>query len=289
MNMRTGTGTGITEDDMNAIDDLGGEFAPGPQGIDENFEFDSSDVDEKELDTSGFLDQEGWYHFEITKVDLQLGLLNDEGKENTPHILVTCKSLNSVRGQSPPGSVLWHRIYVGASGGGPAKQGSIDAMFRFGVGIGLMKWTKKQNADGSTKSVLVLTSTGSTKVPPAVWKNAVGAQFVAQVTKEKQQEGSNYKPKFSIPMGKAYRPDHPDVSHVQKNVEALEAIGIKIATVSPATEAKAKAAYKAAAETAAPSSSAGKVEASTKTQQTQQNLQPVTAGAPDDSFDLDSL
>ena len=284
----------LTDDDMTAISDLGGDFAPGPQGMDENYEFDSSDVDEKELDTSGFLDQEGWYHFEITKVELHLGLVDAENKENTPHILVTCKSLNSAKGQSPPGSVLWHRIYVGQKGGGPAKQGSIDSMFRFGVGVGLMKWAKKQNDDGTTKSVLVLASTGSTKVPPAVWKSAVGAQFIAQVAKEKPAEGSTYKPKFVIPMGKAFRPDHPDVSHVQKNMEALEAIGIKISTTAPTpTEQKAKAAYKTATETAGtagkatagttPSSPAGKVE----------TRQAVAAGAAassgDGGFDLDSL
>jgi len=285
-NMNTRTGTGITADDMEAIDDLGGDFAPGPQGIDENYEFDSSDVDEKELDTSGILDQEGWYHFEITKVDLVLGLLGDDGKENTPHINVTCKSLNSVRGQSPAGSVLWHKIFVGAKGGGPPKQGSIDSMFRFGLGVGLMKWGKKTNPDGTEKAILVLASNGSTKVPPAVWRTAVGAQFIAQVQKEKQQEGSNYKPQFKIPMGKAYRPDHPDVSHVQKNVEALEAIGIKVSSTTPTqTEQKAKAAYKTAADTAGPSSPAGKVEAPAQTKQ----LQTAAASSGGDSFDMDSL
>lgn len=273
----------LTDDDMNAIDDLGGEFAPAPQGIDENFEFDSSDIDEKELDTSGTLDQEGWYHFEVTKVDLRLGLLGEDGKENTPHINVTCRSLNSVRGQSPAGSILWHKIYIGAKGGGPAKQGSIDSMFRFGVGVGLLKWTKKQNPDGSEKAVLVLASTGSTKVPPAVWKTIVGAQFVAQVQKEKPAEGSNYPPQFKIPRGKAYRPDHPDVSHVPKNVEALEAIGIKVSTTAPTqTEQKAKAAYKTATDTAGHSSSAGKVEAPAQ----KRELQTAAAG---DSFDMDSL
>lgn len=285
MNTSTKTrGTGITADDMDAIDDLGGEFAPAPQGIDENFEFDSSDIDEKELDTSGVLDQEGWYHFEVTKVDLHLGLLDENGKENTPHINVTCKSLNSVKGQSPAGSVLWHKIFIGAKGGGPAKQGSIDSMFRFGVGVGLLKWTTKSNPDGTSKNVLVLASTGSTKVPPAVLKTIVGAQFIAQVQKEKQQEGSNYKPQFKIPMGKAYRPDHPDVSHVQKNVEALEAIGIKVSTTAPtATEQKAKAAYKTAEATGGPSSSAGKVEAPAQTKQVQ------TAAAAGDSFSMDDL
>ena len=282
----------ITDDDMAAIDDLGGNFAPGPQGMDENYEFDSSDVDEKELDTSGFLDQEGWYHFEITKVELNLGLVDDENKENTPHILVTCKSLNSVKGQSPPGSVLWHRIYVGAKGGGPAKQGSIDSMFRFGIGCGLLKWGKAQNPDGSTKSIPVLASTGSSKFPVGTWKTIVGAQFIAQVAKEKQPEGSTYKPKFAIPMGKAYRPDHPDVSHVAKNLEALEAIGIKISTVTPtATEQKAKAAYKAATETAGKPATAGAKTTPPSSAEKVETRQTVAAGVAsgDGGFDLDSL
>lgn len=282
----------ITADDMDAISDLGGDFAPGPQGMDENYEFDSSDVDEKELDTSGFLDQEGWYHFEITKVELHLGLVDSENKENTPHILVTCKSLNSGKGQSPPGSVLWHRIYVGQKGGGPAKQGSIDSMFRFGIGCGLLRWGKVQNPDGSTKSIPVLATTGSSKFPIGTWKTIVGAQFIAQVQKEKQQEGSTYKPKFVIPMGKAYRPDHPDVSHVQKNLEALEAIGIKISTVAPtATDKKAAAAYKTAADTAG---AAGKATAGTTPSspaEKGETRQTVAAGASsgDGGFDLDSL
>ena len=277
----------LTNDDMNAIDDLEGQFAPAPQGIDENFEFDSSDVDEKDLETSGFIDQEGWYHFEITKVELHLALLNDEGKENTPHILVTCKSLASARGISPAGSVLWHRIYVAQKDGSPAKQGSIDSMMRFGIGCGLLKWGKKQNADGTEKAVPVLASTGSVKFRPVDWKAIVGAQFIAQVQKEKQAADSTYKPKFAIPMGRAYRPDHPDVSHVAKNVEALEAIGIKINQQPSVTEQKAKEAYKAAAATAGPASgSAGKGEAPAAT--TKRAQEPVAVAASG-GFSMDDL
>jgi hypothetical protein len=277
----------LTADDMNAIDDLDGQFAPANQGIDENFEFDSSDVDEKDLETSGFIDQEGWYHFEITKVELHLGLLNEEGKENTPHILVTCKSLASARGISPVGSVLWHRIYVAQKDGGPAKQGSIDSMMRFGIGCGLLKWGKKTNPDGSEKAVPVLASTGSVKFKPVDFKAVVGAQFIAQVQKEKQAADSTYKPKFAIPMGRAYRPDHPDVSHVAKNVEALESIGIKINQQPTATEQKAKEAYKTATATGGPASgSAGKGEApATAAKKTQE---PVAAAASG-GFSMDDL
>lgn len=250
----------LTDADMEAIDDIGGEFAAGPQGIDENFEFDSSESTEETLESNGFIDMEGWYHFEITKAEFHLGLLTDEGKDNTPHIIVTCKSLTSVKNQSPAGSVLWHRIYVGQKGGGQAKQGSIDSMLRFGIGCGLLKWGK--NDKGA--AVPVLAKTGLTKIPLTAWSSSVGMQFVANVKKEKQDEGSEYKPKFSIPMGRTYRPDHPDVGHVVKNQESLEAIGIVLPTeVNKSAQGKAATTTPATSKstTQPASSSAEKVEA----------------------------
>jgi hypothetical protein len=89
-------------------------------------------------------------------------------------------------------------------------------------------------------------------------------------------------------MGRCFRPDHADVSHVAKNVEALEAIGIKVSQQPSATEQKAKEAYKAAVATAGPSSSAEKVEApAQKSQPVQRELQPAAAAS--DSFSMDDL
>jgi hypothetical protein len=277
----------LNAEDMDAISDLGGEFAPSNL-IDETFEFDSSESTEDVLDSGGFIDAEGWYHFEVTHVDFNLGSLDEKGKENTPHILVKCKSLNNVKSQCPPGSLLYHRIYVAQKDGSAAKQGSIDSMYRFGIGCGLLKWGK--NAKGA--AVPVLAKTGLPKIPMVSWKDAVGSQFIAMVKKEKPQPGSEYAPKFAIPMGRAYRPDHPDVSHVHKNLEALAAIGIHLTNEQPAAAGKAasssagkKGAAAAAGSTAAAATT--QATASTTAKQTQQVLEPV--GADAGGFDMDGL
>jgi hypothetical protein len=271
----------LNAEDMEAISDLGGEFAPSDL-IDENFEFDSSESTEDVLESGGFIDAEGWYHFEITKVEFNLGSLDDKGKENTPHILVTCKSLNNVKGQCPPGSLLWHRIYVAQKDGSPAKQGSIDSMYRFGIGCGLLKWGK--NSKGA--AIPVLAKTGLPKIPMAAWKDAVGSQFLAMVKKEKPQPGTDYGPKFAIPMGRTYRPDHPDVSHVQKNLEALAAIGIHLTNEQPAAAGKA-ASSSAGKKGAAGTATGGGATSAAK--QTQQALEPVAAAADAGGFDMDGL
>jgi hypothetical protein len=267
----------LTADDMNAIDDLDGQFAPANQGIDENFEFDSSEFTEDDLDSGGKIEIEGFYHLEITKVEKKLSLLDENGKEQTPQISITCKALHSTPKMSPAGSAMWHNIYVGQKSGEPAKKGSVTAMLNFGLGCGLLTWGKRE--DGT--SVPVLKSTGTTKVPINAWDATVGMQFVAFV-KIIRAEGKE--PRAEIPFGKCYRPDHPDVSHVAKNVEALEAVGIKINQQPTATEQKAKEAYKTATATGGPASgSAGKVEAPAKKTQ-----EPVAAAASG-GFSMDDL
>jgi hypothetical protein len=268
----------LNAEDMDAISDLGGEFASA-NVIDENFEFDSSESTEDVLDSGGFIDAEGWYHFEITKVEFHLGSLDDKGKENTPHILVTCKSLNNVKGQCPPGSLMWHRIYVAQKDGSAAKQGSIDSMYRFGIGCGLLKWGK--NAKGA--AIPVLAKTGLPKIPMASWKDAIGSQFIAIVKKEKPQPGTDYGPKYQIPMGRAYRPDHPDVSHVHKNLEALAAIGIHLTNEQSA--AVGKAASSSAGKKGATAAGSTAVAATTAAAST---LEPVRA-ASSGGFDMDGL
>lgn len=275
----------LSNDDMEAISDIGGEFAPadnngmGTATFDENFEFDSSGTSEEELQAGGdAIDKEGWYHFEISKVDFKLELLDDNGQPQTPHINVTCRSLADGNGLSPAGSPFWHKIYVAQKDGSIAKQGSIDSMFRFGIGCGLYKWAKVKTEGGSEKAVPVLAKTGLTKIPMAAWKDAVGLQFCARLTREKDYVDKNgvTKPgKLSIPMGRTYRPDHPDVSHVAKNLEALEAIGIVIPAngeKSPPSSAEKKGAASATSTTKKPVQ-----------QQQQKEQELVSAGVSGDS------
>jgi len=237
------------------INDLGGDFAPAAAGISEDFVFDSSETTEDDVRADGFLDLEGMYHFEIVKVTLHLGLLDDDGKENTPHIDVLMRVLQSVPGQSPAGSMLTHKIYVASKGGLPAKKGSIDSMYRFAIGIGLMKWHVCQ--DGVKR--IVLAKTLSTKIPVTAWRDAVGLQTIAKVTKEKsnqqaqpanqqgQTAGEGEEPvrrydRFQIQMGRCFRPDDPDYAHVPKNFEAMKAIGLTPPVVGKAVGTSAKAA-----------------------------------------------
>jgi hypothetical protein len=251
--------TADTADIDSVINDLGGEFAPAA-GIAEDFVFDSSSTTEEDIKSDGFVDLEGTYHLEVYKVELNLSLLTEEGKEQTPHIKVMMKVLQSVPGQSPAGSMFSHLIYVGASGGGPAKKGSIDSMYRFGIGIGLLKW---HNVNG--KVVPVLAKDLSTKIPVSAWKDAVGCQTLAKVTKEKnnnQSQGTDengqptktYRDRFVIQMGRCHRPDDPDYAHVPKNVEAMQAIGLKApakaatGAAAGATTAKAAQAYQKTAQ-----------------------------------------
>lgn len=239
-----------TEALESVIDDLNGEFAPPAAGVSEDFCFDSSSTTEEDIRSDGFIDIEGFYHLEISKVELNLSLLTAEGAEQTPHIKVYMKVLQSVPGQSPAGSILSHQIYVASKGGEPAKKGSIDSMYRFGIGIGLLKWS---NVGG--KVVPVLASNNSTKIPVSAWNTAVGLQTIAKVTKEKgnnrggsnqqqgqdgEPQGKTYADRFVIQMGRCHRPDDPEYSHVPKNVEAMKALGM---TAPPMPQKAGVAAY----------------------------------------------
>jgi hypothetical protein len=266
MNTATAGRPEFMSDVDSVIDDLHGEFPSSPDGLSEDFVFDSSETTEEDLKSEGFVELEGFYHFEITKVELHLGLLTDEGKENTPHILIYSKVLQGVPGQSPAGTIHSHRIWVGGKGGGEAKAGSIDAMYRFGIGCGLLKY---QNIEG--KVVPVLAKTGQPKVPLSAWRDAVGLQFLANIKKEvnrnqkanpaqspAQGEGeTNYGPKFVIPMGRCYRPDDPNYAHVPKNAAAMAAIGL---TPPQPAQAVGRSTSRAAAKTSTPANApAGKM------------------------------
>lgn len=209
------------------IDELNGGDFPNAghfahqQAIDIDQEFDTSDTTEKDLESGGMVDLEGGYHFEVDKVEFNLGLLSDDGKEQSPHLLVTCTVLESVKGQSPAGSKLFHRIYVAQKDGSPAKKGSIESMERFASGVGVMRW-----ADVGGQRRLVSSLTGKTALKLREFTGAVGKQFCGFVKKEASNDPKyKDKPRYVLPMGRAYHPAHPDVSHVPKNADALRAGG----------------------------------------------------------------
>jgi hypothetical protein len=112
---------------------------------------DASGVSREDLG-GGTVDKEGWYHFEIDDVKNDLGKLNDKGDPRSPCIVLQMTVLESVKGQSPAGSKLFHRIYVGSKDGPPA-EGAIKSACRLGVGLG----------------ILVLKTIGDKDVPVSSW------------------------------------------------------------------------------------------------------------------------
>lgn len=214
------------DDSAGMISDMGGEFAAnsGTAAIPDDFEFDTSDASESDLATGGVVDKDGNYHFRCEKVDFNLGLLADDGvTPQTPHVKFTLVVLESVKGQSPAGSRLWHDVYVAQKDGSPAKKGSKDSMDRFCLGLGLMRWAE---VNGERK--LVSVATGLTKFKLKEMADAVGRHVCAPVKKDRPSDDPRFKdrdPRFSIPMGRAYHPLHPDVNGWQKNTAELIADG----------------------------------------------------------------
>ena len=97
----------------------------------------------------GTLDREGWYHFDISDVTPELDPLNKDGEDKAPAVRFDLTVMKSVDGQSPQGSKLFHRIYVGVAGGGPPAEGSKKAAFQFGLGIGVLTEVKDENGEAS--------------------------------------------------------------------------------------------------------------------------------------------
>ena len=172
---------------------------------------------------SNSVDKEGWYHFEITDVKLELDTLTTSGQKKSPAILFTCMVMQPVEGQSPSGSLLWHRIYLASKEGGPPAEGAVKSALRFGLGLGILKYAQKDD-----REIVVDAASGQSRIGKGVWLGAKGKQFVSHVKLEKGE--GNYKDKYVIPFGESYHPADPKVVDVPKNTEALASIGINVAT-----------------------------------------------------------
>lgn len=201
--------------------------------------FDLDGFDTEGLDQGGNVDKEGQYHFEVADVVPELDILDKEGQPKTPSVRFDLAVLHTTPGQSRAGSRHFHRIYVGSSGGGPAKEGSIKSAIRFGLGLGILRQVEQNG-----KSIVVDAVTGLTRITKETWLRAKGQQCVAKIGKHEDKAGK-YQTSFEIPFGRVYQVDHPDVADVPKNANALALIG------------KASAAVQAPKLAAAPSGSHG--------------------------------
>lgn len=192
-----------------------------------DFEFSGEQYGQDDLDKGGMVDKEGWYHFEVSDVEEELETLTDKGQPKAPALCFHLTVLESVPGQSPAGSRLFHRVRFGSLQGdpptvGPPAEGSVKAGLRFGVGLGLFEY---RDVDG--RGVTVDKATGSTKIGWKSFLAAKGRQIVAKVTMS--LETGKYKSRAEISYGVCYPLDDPAVSDVPKNRQAALAAGINLA------------------------------------------------------------
>ncbi len=181
--------------------------------------YDSGAYDRGDLDTGGEqVNKEGWYHLEVTDVKPDLATLDNNGNPHSPQICFTMMVLQTVDGQSPAGSRLYHRIYLGTKDGGPPKDAVVKAALRLGIALGLLEYTEIEGAE-----VPVIAGTKNTRIPASVWRGAKGRQIVANVKLEKGT--GNYKDKYAIPFGECYDPMDEAVAQVEKNIDALALLG----------------------------------------------------------------
>jgi len=226
------------------------------EGDEMNFDMDSTGVSGEDLGSGeGQVEKEGWYHWEIGDVSPELDKVKDNGKFTTPNIRFDMIVLETVEGQSPANSRLFHRMYlckVDKDSGDVSEisEGSKKNALRFGIGLGLLA----EKEDGTivvaetlkdAKTGAVIAEAGSTKIPTKLWLFAKGRQCVSKVALE-ASENPAYKAAYKIPFSRVYPVDHPSVADVPKNAEMLELIGKGDLVKKPAAKGAKAPAKKAA-------------------------------------------
>lgn len=178
--------------------------------------FTTDTVSQDDCQSSGIVNKEGWYHFQIADVKPELNPLNADGNERAPHFVIKAVVVGSSEGQSPAGTMLFHRLFVGKKGGGPPAEGAIKSNIRFLTGVGAMKWSKV-----GEKMVAVDIDTGKAMVTLDTVNRCKGLQFMADIKLEPGTEG--YKDKYVIQFGEVFQPGDPKVKGVPFNEEVWAA------------------------------------------------------------------
>lgn len=183
----------------------------------DDWELDGTGKSAEDLGGGNNVDKEGWYHFEVADVVADLSRVNAKGNPKSPSIRFDLLVIHPHEGQSPVGARLFHRLYLGSKDGGPPAEGSRDAAFRFGLGLGILK----EIGEGDQKSI-VDAETGSPKIGLATWQRAKGRQCIAKVVAEKEEK---FGERFVIPYGRVFDVADPAVEKVPKNLQAIKLAG----------------------------------------------------------------
>jgi hypothetical protein len=181
----------------------------------EDFETDTEGVDIASVDKErSQVDKEGWYHFEIVDVVNELNTLSHSGKEKPPCVRFDLRVLEEVNGQSPGGSMHFHRIYLGGKGNEPQSDRGRELTLKFGMRLGLLI---EQNEK------IVTADTNKTRFGVALWHTAKGMQIIASIKCEPGTGG--FSDRYQIPFNEIFLVDDDRVTKVPKNREALALIG----------------------------------------------------------------
>jgi hypothetical protein len=170
------------------------------------------------------VDKVGWYHVSLEAINKPEKCdPNDMTKQRKPHVLIICRVLESVAGQSPKGAVYRHNLVVGGKGGGMPetydKEMTLNVMT--GLGICVVKDDKVIDPDGK------VSADGQHVMNLKTFANRINglkqAVLHLQLNKSKDEQ---YPDRIQLIYGRgAFRVDAEEVAHVPKNVEALKAAG----------------------------------------------------------------
>ncbi len=166
-----------------------------------DYSLNSDEFDDDEIDKSANeIDAEGWYILKCTKV-----IDETERFDKTPSICFNFSVTGTVDGQSPIGSMLYHRIYVATKGGGPPSEGARKMLIKLAMRAGLLK--KVKGEDG--KLIRVNAATGSRRMDVDMWMKMSQKELVAKATKE---EDSKYGDKYRVEYSDFFQLDSPKVA-----------------------------------------------------------------------------
>lgn len=183
----------------------------------EDLQFSTDDVDESAVGSAIVVDQVGKYHLEIADAKNRFETMSDNGNPRRPDILCTCRVLNTVKGQSPEGSVYYHQIQLGGKGGGAPEKWQKESTVNFLHGIGLLKKVDGKFIDPETGTTAINVKT--------LAKRLQGIQFIGHIKRNKSND-ERYDDKFELLFGRgAFQVNDPAVANVPKNADALALIG----------------------------------------------------------------
>jgi hypothetical protein len=178
--------------------------------------WDTDDVNPDEVEKStAMIDKEGKYHCEIMTVHKELETEDANGEPRTPSIRFDLQVLHSVKGQSPKGSRLYHRLYFSD------KEFARDQALKLALRLGLMV---KRNG----KAIDPHTGTG--RITPELFERAEGLQVVCEVKEEMYRDKKQYR----VPFNEFFLVSDERVKAVPKDPDSLALVKGGVAKAAPA-------------------------------------------------------